>query len=81
MSTVPTAPGWYFAKWRIAAEGTRDGDEITPSDKIECVEVWVNHMHEDEPDYLRVSVAGVETSQPLDGFFWIGSVPMPGGGQ
>ena len=37
--TLPREPGFYWAKWRIAAEGTRDGDEFMPSDKWEVVEV------------------------------------------
>ncbi len=75
---IPTAPGWYFAKWRIADDGTREGDEITPSDEIECVEVFENGDDAEDAEYLRVSVAGVEKSQSVENFFWIGLVAMPG---
>jgi hypothetical protein len=30
---LPTKAGFYWAKWSIAAEGTRDGGELTPSDQ------------------------------------------------
>lgn len=30
MGKMPTTPGYYWAKWRIAADGTREGDELTP---------------------------------------------------
>lgn len=66
---IPTKPGWYWAKWQIATEATRDGDELTPSDRFEVVEV-VENASEGDQEYLMVSVPGVEASQSLDGFFW-----------
>ncbi|WP_193188863.1 hypothetical protein [Nisaea sediminum] len=78
---IPTAEGWYFAKWRVATDGTRDGDELTPSDSIDCVQVVLNTVDPTSRDRFRAFVVGVERSQSLDGFVWIGPVPMPGGGQ
>jgi hypothetical protein len=66
---TPTKPGWFWAKWQIASDATRGGDELTPSERFEVVEVVENAAHGD-PEHLLVSVSGVEASQPLDGFFW-----------
>lgn len=67
---APTKPGFYWAKWKIADEGTRDGDDLTPSDRWEVVEVVENRIDTEHPDYLRVAVAGVEPSQTFGNFFW-----------
>lgn len=67
--STPTRPGYYWAKWRIAADGTRDGDELTPSSQWEVVEVCENHNGEPGEE-LSVSVAGVEKTQWLDCFIW-----------
>ena len=67
---TPTKPGFYWAKWKIADEGTRDGDDLTPNDRWEPVEVAINSGSPDDPDYLRVDVPGVERSQSLGNFFW-----------
>lgn len=73
---IPTKPGWYWAKWQIAAEATRDGDELTPSLRFEVVEV-VENACEGGPEHLMVAVPGVEASQSLDGFFWGAEVTPP----
>ncbi|MER9706056.1 hypothetical protein NKJ10_17675 [Mesorhizobium sp. M0204] len=71
---IPMKPGYYWAKWRIATEGTRDGDELTPSDNWEIVQV-----EENDPDWvtdpgrdtaLFVFVCGVEESQWRNCFVW-----------
>lgn len=67
---LPTAAGFYWAKWRIATDGTREASELTPSDKWEPVEVYENCSDPNHEEYLRVSVLGVERSQDLDGFVW-----------
>lgn len=69
-SWTPTGAGFYWAKWKIADDRTREAEELTPSDRWEVVEVVVNHVDREDPEHLRVSVSGVECSQPLDGFFW-----------
>jgi len=66
---TPSKPGWYWAKWKIADDGTRDGGELTPSDRWEVVEV-VDNGGEDPADKLRVSVSGVEKTQSVENFFW-----------
>jgi len=73
----PTAPGFYWAKWRIASEGTREADELTPSDDWEVVEVFENCINKQDPEYLMVFVPGVEKGQPLDGFVWGSGVLEP----
>ena len=66
----PIQAGYYWAKWRIAADNTREGDELTPSDKWEVVEVFVNCLDQEDDEYLMVSVPGVAQAQALDSFFW-----------
>lgn len=74
---VPKEPGWYFAKWKIASEGTRNGDDLTPSDELECVRVVVNTVDQEDDEHLMVEVGGVEQWQALENFYWIGPVPIP----
>lgn len=69
MSSTPTKTGFYWAKWKIADEGTREGDELTPSDRWEVVEVCDNYG-DDPRNYLRVSVSGVFMSQSIENFYW-----------
>jgi hypothetical protein len=77
MPDKPAGEGWYFAKWRIADDGTRDGDELTPSNEIECVHVVQNSVDPEDGDHLMVMVPGVERWQSLENFCWLGPVPMP----
>lgn len=67
---VPTEPGWYWAEWRIAEDGTfeNERDDTTPQTWSEVVEVF-DRGSIDEPE-LRAAVAGVEKSQGLDCFVW-----------
>jgi len=67
---LPRNPGFYWAKWRIADEGTRDGDEATPSDKWEVVEVFMNSTEPTDDEYMRVSIPGVDRSQHITNFVW-----------
>jgi hypothetical protein len=81
---TPTVPGFYWAKWKIAAKGTHEGDELTPSNDWEVVEVWSNvcdsvEHPEDGPDgtpAFGVHVPGVRETQWPDCFFW-GPGPLP----
>ena len=66
--TTPTREGFYWAKWRIAAEGTVEGDELTPSNDWEVVQVNDNNGEGDEA--FSVSVPGVEKPQWLPDFVW-----------
>lgn len=70
---MPMKSGYYWAKWRIAADGTREGDDLTPSDEWEIVQVNENDTQAEspeEPEALSVSVCGVETAQWRDCFVW-----------
>lgn len=67
---MPTKPGWYWAKWKIAAKGTREGDELTPSNEWEIVHVQENTLDPKDKEYLSVAVCGVEKTQWPDCFFW-----------
>lgn len=71
----PTEPGFYWGKWKIADDGTVEGDELTPSDEWEIVQVFRNCLDTSNSEYLRVSVCGVEKSQSLENFFWGNKVP------
>lgn len=74
MSELPKSAGFYWAKWRIPTDGTRDINEFVPSDRWEVVEVFVNQIDEDNPEHFMVAVSGVERGQALDGFVWGASV-------
>lgn len=77
---TPTEPGFYWAKWRICSPQTREGDELTPSDVPEVVEVWENSLDTADPEYLMCHVGGVEAAQPIDGFVWLsGKLEPPNG--
>ncbi|MER9176194.1 hypothetical protein NKH72_21695 [Mesorhizobium sp. M0955] len=71
---IPLKPGYYWAKWRTAADGTVDGDELTPSDNWEIVQVVENdpdwEIHPAEEKALFVFVCGVGEAQWRDGFVW-----------
>ncbi len=72
---IPKKPGWYWAKWKIASPGTYEGDELTPSDSWEIVELCINcdAPLSDEP--LSVSVSGVRETQWPDQFYWGPMIP------
>ena len=67
---VPALAGFYWAKWRIADEGTPEGDEQTPSDKWEVVEVFENGIDEAGVVFLMASVPGQAKPQSLENFCW-----------
>ena len=72
--SIPLKPGYYWAKWRIAADDTHEGEELTPSNTWEIVQVNANHLCWDdnptEDEALSVSVSGVCQTQWRDGFLW-----------
>jgi hypothetical protein len=74
--TLPREPGFYWAKWQIAAEGTRDGNELMLSDEWEVVEVFQNSNDESADDHFLVHVCGIEKSQSIQDFFWDGGPLM-----
>lgn len=68
---IPSHSGYYWAKWRIAADGTHEGEEQTPSDTWEIVQVNENNVDDpDDDEYLSVSVPGVQQTQWRDCFVW-----------
>jgi hypothetical protein len=67
---APTKPGYYWAKWLIAADGTHEADELTPSDTWEIVQVNENSDDPADAEYLSVSVPGVRETQWPDCFVW-----------
>lgn len=73
-SKVPTKAGFYWARWMTAADGTHEGDELTPSRDWEVVEVWENFVgtpcEADRTEKFGVSVPGVRESQWLHNFQW-----------
>jgi hypothetical protein len=71
---TPTHEGHFWAQWRIARDGTRDGDELTPTTKWEVVQVNVNNNGGPGEEFT-VSVPGVEMAQWRDDFVWGPEVP------
>jgi hypothetical protein len=71
-SPVPAKPGFYWARWCIAAEGTADNGEGCggANAEWEIVSVFVNGTDTDDPEYLMAEVPGVAKGQALENFFW-----------
>lgn len=71
---TPMKPGYYWAKWRIPADGTHEGSEQCPSDTWEIVQVNANSVNwSDDPtedEALSVFVPGVGQTQWRDCFVW-----------
>ena len=70
MSNIPQKPGYYWAKWRIATDETLEGDELTPSNAWEIVQVNDNNGEPGDLEELSVSVHGVREVQWRDCFIW-----------
>ena len=70
---APTKSGFYWAKWKIADEGspkTEEYNSYLPQKTWEVVEVFRNTVDSADPEHLRVHIAGVSDSQSLENFFW-----------
>lgn len=71
---TPTKPGYYWAKWRIPADGTHEGELLCPSDEWGIVEVWANTIYWDRyptaDEAFGVSIPGVRETQWADCFVW-----------
>ena len=67
---TPEKPGFYWAKWKIASDGTKEGEELTPNDEWEVMHVVENAIDPSHPEYLMVEVPGVEQWQGIENFFW-----------
>src|SRR5690348_7038201 len=70
----PTRPGFYWARWLTPAEGTHEGEELTPAQEWEIVQVEENFIGEpceaDRCEKFLVAVPGVRETQWLDNFEW-----------
>ncbi len=73
-SNYPCEPGFYWALWLTAAEGTHEGDQLTPAPNWEVVQVWENFSGDpceaDRAEKFGVSVPGVREAQWLHNFKW-----------
>lgn len=72
-SEIPSKPGFYWAKWRLADQGdakTAEYESYLPCDKWEVVDVFVNGGDPADPNFLRVHVPGVDDGQSRENFFW-----------
>ena len=70
---TPTTAGFWWAKWRIADEGspkTAEYESYLPMDKWEVMDVFENNKDATAADHLRVHVPGVADSQSVENFFW-----------
>lgn len=77
--TVPTEPGFYWAKWFLPEDGTADEEHFVRTNCWEVVSV-VNSYGEDDEDF-RVEVPGVERTQSIENFKWAHPcllIPEPG---
>jgi len=72
---APTIPGFYWAKWKIADEGTVEADELTPSDRWEPVEMIENCTDPSSDEQFKVFVHGVAKVQSPENFFWGPRIP------
>lgn len=70
MQQMPQKPGYYWAKWQIAADGTVEGDELTPAADWEIVQVNDNGGERGTLEELSVAVCGVQMTQWRDCFLW-----------
>ncbi|MGY4329431.1 hypothetical protein ACVWWG_003848 [Bradyrhizobium sp. LB7.2] len=77
MTDGPKTAGHYWAKWRIANDGTRDSAELVPSDHWEVVQVFENRLDCHGDDFLMVNVPGVERSQSIENFICGPGPPPP----
>ena len=75
---MPEKPGYYWAKWKIAADGTHEAEHLTPAKEFEIVQVNANcsdwkTMKPNRAEYderLSVAVPGVRETQWPQDFVW-----------
>ncbi len=72
---LPTKPGFYWAQWRIS-----DHDhELPPVGIWEVVDLHINGGDPKGPEYMKVSICGVERSESPENFVWgDGPLTSPG---
>ena len=76
MKNMPHEEGFWWGQWKIAADGTPDGEYQTPSSEWEVMHVVENTLDKDDPEYLMAMVPGQSRWQPLENFYW-GSQVFP----
>jgi hypothetical protein len=67
---TPEKPGFYWAQWRIADDGTQDNGDLPPPGTWEVVDVFENNDDVTDAAHLRVHVSGVSRGQSIENFFW-----------
>ncbi len=72
--SIPTKPGFYWAKWMIVDDHLPD--DLTPYKTWEPVEVYPADLF-DGPDELRVWLIGHAFNQALDCFHWGEAIVAP----
>ena len=71
MFPLPTQPGFFWAEWRIAEDGTwPEGQEHIMSMTPEVVHVVVNLEDSVESDVLIALVPGIDKQQLIENFVW-----------
>ena len=78
MNDTPTKPGFYWAQWRIADEGTQDDGNLPAIGTWEVVDVFENCIDRNDPEHLAVHVSGVSKGQSIENFVW-GEGPLKRG--
>lgn len=77
---TPSKAGFYWAKWKIIDPATHEASDLKPSNSWEVVDVFENHIKDDDHEKWRVHVSGVREGQPIENFFWgPGPLPEPNG--
>jgi hypothetical protein len=76
MNKAPGKEGFFWGRWHTPAPGTADGGECCNPTIWEVHCVFRNHWRINHDDEFRVSVPGVEKSQPINGFEWGPEVPQ-----
>ncbi|QPC43983.1 hypothetical protein HW532_15570 [Kaustia mangrovi] len=69
-ASLPTKPGFFWARWLKPAPGTADNGECCNPDEWEVMHVVENTFDPSDPEYLMVMVPGVEHWQPMENFHW-----------
>jgi hypothetical protein len=67
---IPMKTGYYWAQWRIPANGTYEGELMCPMTTWEIVQVNDNNGDPSDDEGLSVSVPGVRETQWRDCFVW-----------
>lgn len=69
-ANMPQKPGYYWGRWMIPADGTIEGDDMTPAFDWEIVQVNDNNGTPGTLEELSVAVPGVQQTQWRDCFLW-----------